>query len=89
MATKRQDPALIARTVALNVGRDAYQAAMDRLDNRECVYALEALAAAQAGVDVLARQAVALARQDGETWEAIGTALGVSKQAAQQRYGRR
>ncbi len=82
-----RDLALIARSVALNIGRDAYQAAMDRIDNREAVYALEAVATAQAGVDVIARQAVAMARQDGETWEAIGTALGVTRQAAQQRFG--
>lgn len=87
MRTSRRDPALLARTVALNVGRDAYQAAIDRLDNAEALYALEAVRAAQTGVDVLAHQAVTMARRDGETWAEIGAALGVSKQAAQQRYG--
>jgi hypothetical protein len=65
----------------------AYASAIERMDNREALYALEAVKAAQVGVDVIARQAVAMARQDSETWEAIGAALGVSKQAAQQRYG--
>ena len=87
MPKQPKDLALIARSVALNVGSRAYQQAIDRMDNREAVHALEAVAAAQAGVDVIARQAVAMARQDGETWEAIGTALGVTRQAAQQRYG--
>lgn len=31
--------------------------------------------------------AVDRARHDGRSWSQIGTALGVSKQAAQQRYG--
>jgi hypothetical protein len=66
----------------------AYANAIERMDNREALYALEAVRAAQVGVDVIARQAVAMARQDGETWEAVGLALGVTKQAAQQRYGR-
>lgn len=87
MATTKRDPALIARSLALNIGRDAYGAAIDRMDNREALYALEAVKAAQVGVDIIARQAVAMARQDGETWESIGRALGVTKQAAQQRYG--
>ncbi len=88
MRKKPQDPALIARSVALNVGSLAYANAIERMDNREALYALEAVRAAQVGVDVIARQAVAMARQDGETWEAVGLALGVTKQAAQQRYGR-
>lgn len=33
-------------------------------------------------------QAVVDMRVDGATWEEVGNALGVSKQAAQQRYGR-
>jgi hypothetical protein len=85
---KKQDPALIARSVALNVGSMAYASAIERMDNREALYALEAVKAAQVGVDIIARQAVAMARQDGETWEGIGAALGVTKQAAQQRFGR-
>ncbi len=87
MAKKQQDPALIARSVALNVGSMAYASAIDRMDNREALYALEAVKAAQAGLDIIARQAVAMARQDDETWAEIGQSLGVTRQAAQQRYG--
>lgn len=32
-------------------------------------------------------QAIERARRDGRSWSQIGTSLGVSKQAAQQRYG--
>lgn len=87
MPKTQKDPALIARSVALNVGSMAYSSAIERMDNREAIYALEAVKTAQVGVDVIARQAVAMARKDGETWEKIGAALGVTKQAAQQRYG--
>jgi hypothetical protein len=34
-------------------------------------------------------QAVSAARADGTTWQEVGGALGISRQAAQQRYGRR
>jgi hypothetical protein len=87
MAKKQPDPALIARSVALNVGSMAYASAIARMDNREALYALEAVKAAQVGVDIIAHQAVAMAREDGETWAEIGQSLGVTRQAAQQRYG--
>jgi hypothetical protein len=88
MTKKQRDPALIARSVALNVGAMAYTSAIERMDNREALYALEAVRAAQVGVDVIARQAVAMARQDGETWQEIANALGLkSRQAAEMRYG--
>jgi hypothetical protein len=88
MTKKQQDPALIARSVALSVGSMAYTSAIERMANREALYALEAVKAAQVGVDVIARQAVAMARQDGETWQAIADALGLkSRQAAEMRYG--
>lgn len=37
----------------------------------------------------LLHDAVASARASGSSWEAIGSALGMSRQAAQQRFGRR
>jgi hypothetical protein len=88
MTKKPRDLALIARSVALNVGRDAYQASIDRMDNREALYALEAVRTARTGLDVIARQAVLMARQDGETWQEIANSLGLnSRQAAEARYG--
>lgn len=40
-------------------------------------------------IDRMTTAIVAEARKAGLTWAEIGTALGVSKQAAQQRYGSR
>jgi hypothetical protein len=37
--------------------------------------------------EVMLRRQVELARRDGHSWSAIGYALSVSKQAAQQRFG--
>jgi hypothetical protein len=39
--------------------------------------------------EVMLRHHVHVARRDGHSWSAIGYALGVSKQAAQQRFGGR
>jgi len=42
---------------------------------------------ASAETDALLRAAIAAARTAGHSWTAIGLALGISKQAAQQRFG--
>jgi uncharacterized NAD(P)/FAD-binding protein YdhS len=88
MTTKRRTSALITRSVALNIGARAYTQAFERFDADEPLHALEAVKAAQTGLDVLTRQAVAQARQTGATWQQVADSLGLnSKQAAQARYG--
>lgn len=57
--------------------------ARDGAHIRRIIAAAEALAAANAELDA----AVAAARAAGDTWDAIGVALGVSRQAAFQRFG--
>jgi hypothetical protein len=56
--------------------------ARDASHFRAIIAASEALAAAEAGL----RDAVRAARAAGDSWAIIGAALGVSKQAAQQRF---
>jgi hypothetical protein len=46
-----------------------------------------ALADQRAQLEAAVAEAVAAARMEGASWSALGTALGVSAQAAQQRYG--
>jgi hypothetical protein len=77
----------LARGVGARVGGMAYATMARRLDEGDPLGAVEALPAAQAGLDVLARQAVQQARDAGASWADIGRVLGVTKQAAQQRYG--
>ncbi|CAM3108469.1 hypothetical protein BST27_18590 [Mycobacterium intermedium] len=59
--------------------------ARDATHIRRIIAANDALRAAQAELQA----AVAAARAAGDTWDAIGAALGVSRQAAYQRFGRR
>ena len=59
----------------------------DAIEHGQAIYALEQLKAAAAAVDVLTRHSVATARAQGEPWAAIGAALGITKQAAQKRFG--
>ena len=49
--------------------------------------ALSVLAEGQDLIERLLRDYARQARQEGHTWEQIGDCLGVTKQAAQQRYG--
>lgn len=49
---------------------------------------LHHLAAARFHLDRITCAAVQSARLDGASWAQIGTALGITKQAAQQRYGK-
>lgn len=46
-------------------------------------------AAAESAVRDLLQQAVGAARADGHSWAAVGAALGMSRQAVQQRFGGR
>jgi hypothetical protein len=50
--------------------------------------ALSATAALRAAADEKLFELVEFARQSGASWSAIGEALGVTTQAAHQRYGR-
>lgn len=54
---------------------------------RTSLEALDVLSRAQQAIDKLMGIYARGARDYGETWEAIGSALGTSRQAAQQRYG--
>jgi len=58
--------------------------ARDATHIRRIIAANEALSAA----DEELRAAVASARAAGDTWDAIGVALGTSRQAAYQRFGK-
>lgn len=60
-------------------------------DARDASHIRRIIAAAQACdvADTELRAAVAAARSAGDTWDAIGVALGTSRQAAYQRFGKR
>lgn len=50
---------------------------------------LHSARAARVGAEALEAELVREARESGESWASIGDALGITKQAAQQRYGQR
>nr|WP_176704907.1 hypothetical protein [Arthrobacter sp.]AXV46449.1 hypothetical protein pA44BH1_p05 [Arthrobacter sp.]AXV46485.1 hypothetical protein pA48BH1_p05 [Arthrobacter sp.] len=70
---------------------DAAGVAQSAIDQFPEVDALEALAANAAAVNLLIGRrwyVMQEAREAGATWEAIGTALGITKQGAQDYYRR-
>lgn len=52
------------------------------------VLELACIASAEAMLEGVKCAAVRAARADGASWAEVGRALGITKQAAQQRYGR-
>lgn len=62
----------------------------DPADARDASHIRRIIAAAEAlgSADSELRAAVAAARAAGDTWDAIGVALGISRQAAYQRFGK-
>ena len=58
--------------------------ARDASHIRRIIAANEALGAAQADLNA----AVLAARRAGDTWDAIGVALGITRQGAYQRFGK-
>lgn len=73
-----------AEVAALDGVVPATHAARDASHFRQIIAANEALAEAEEGL----RRAVADARAAGDSWTIIGAALGITRQAAQQRFGR-
>ncbi|MGH3563538.1 MAG: hypothetical protein ACRDTN_17565 [Mycobacterium sp.] len=62
----------------------------DAADARDASHIRRIIAATEAveGAGAELRAAVAAARAAGDTWDAIGVALGTSRQAAYQRFGK-
>ena len=83
MAAERRPPELAeALGTAILTGLDGGE----EQDHLEIV---RRTAAAEAAVADLMRQSVAAARAEGHSWAALGAELGMSRQAAQQRFGDR
>lgn len=79
---------MTTRTRAEDTGLDALEpaatTARDATHFRGIIAASEAVDAAESEL----RAAVSVAREAGDSWTVIGAALGVSKQAAQQRFAK-
>lgn len=78
-------------TITETITLSANSPLLDLLDHLADTYPtedlLDTLANYSAHVDGAIYDTVQKARREGKTWEQIGRSLGVSKQAAQQRYG--
>ncbi len=76
---------LLTDKIATALLNARYAESADQLgDVRETIRCLRLLAGT---VESATRTAVAQARETGASWADVGELLGVSKQAAQQRYG--
>ena len=75
-----------ARLLGARMARMAVETMARRIEDGDHLGALEARATAVAGLDVITRQAISGAAAGGSSWKDMGDALGVSKQAAHQRW---
>lgn len=70
-----------------DTARNHWWTAVSTTSRTEPIQALETCSSMAFTVDDITRDSVDRARRAGQTWEEIGTALRISKQAAQQRFG--
>jgi len=75
-----------AVATAVSAGREDLVEALET-DPESYLVLLDAAQVGAAETTRLLREAVASARNAGHSWEAIGGVLGISRQAAQQRFG--
>lgn len=80
--------AAVVRRAASAVSTSAVTSLVDHLGRDNGLQALRAVPDAQVALELLTRQAVELARAQGSTWADVGAVFGMTKQAAQQRWGR-
>lgn len=73
---------------ALKVRMDAFLAARVLTQDDDWAASIRQAVSMQAAADDVVRAVVQQARQNGATWQVVGDALGVSRQAAFQRYGK-
>lgn len=77
-----------APTIALDGTRKALRSLTDAAQHGNALEALKHLGDVDLDLDALRADLVDHLRRDGHTWQSIAVVLGVSRQAAQQRYGR-
>ncbi len=73
---------------ALRTRMDAFLAARVLTQDADWTDAVKRAVLIQSAADDVVRTVVQQARQHGATWQVVGDALGVSRQAAFQRYGK-
>lgn len=81
------DAALADRIAAAILGSDADGAVLDPESAEDRLAVVRRAAAAERAAKDLLAQSVSAARGGGHSWAAIGDALGLSRQAVQQRFG--
>lgn len=75
------------RTARLEAWADGVDADDLREVDRSVLRTIAQLAEQRDGIDVALGDAVRTARREGRSWSEIGAMLGVTKQAAQRKYG--
>jgi len=81
------DPAQPVKSARERFGLLWQDDAMIALDHDQPTHALGFIFQAEKQLEAMKEYAVFIARAQGETWQAIADAMGITRQAAQQRYG--
>jgi hypothetical protein len=76
-----------AETLAIYLRAAEANAALAQGSDREAAYMVERIAQAEKMLTEARHELVRLERSAGRTWAEVGDLLGISRQAAQQRFG--